>query len=79
MAVNRRRAKICWFGAAWLSVIALILVLAGVSVNAGRHWSTEAFVLVILSGAALVGMAVLMTIAFRNERRDETDRDCAEH
>ncbi len=72
MGIKRKRANVCWFGAAWLSVIGLGLVLAAVDLNAGQHWSTVACVLVVLAGAALLGMAVLMSIAFRSERRDES-------
>ena len=74
MDVRRRRARVCWFCAAWLSVIGLILMLAAVEVNAGRQLPLLASVLVILGGTALIGMAVFMSIAFRNERGDEGDR-----
>ena len=74
MDVRRISASVCWFAAAWLTVLAFVLVLTGFIVTPGEHWSTAGFVLAILAGAALVAIGVLMSIAFRNERRDGANR-----
>lgn len=74
MDVKRVCAGVCWFVAACLTVLAFILVLAGIIVNEGEHWSSTGFVLAILAGTALVVMGVLMSIAFRGEHRNDTDR-----
>lgn len=74
MDVKRLCTGVCWFGAACLTVLALVLVLAGIIVNAGEHWSTAGFVLAILAGTALAVMGALISLGFRSERRDDTDR-----
>jgi hypothetical protein len=74
MDVKRLCAGVCWFAAACLTVLALVLVLAGIIVNAGEHWSTAGFVLAILAGTALVLMGALMSLGFRSEHHDDTDR-----
>jgi membrane protein implicated in regulation of membrane protease activity len=69
--MKRMCSGVCWFAAACLSVVAFILVLAGIALNAGVHWSPTGFVLTLLAGAAFVVMVALMATAFRNERRDD--------
>ena len=74
MNMKRLCTGACWFAAACLTVLALVLVLAGIIVNAGEHWSTAGFVLAILAGIALTVMIVLMAIGFHSEHRHDTDR-----
>lgn len=63
---------LCWFGAACLAVGGFVLVLAGIVASADTQWSPAGLLLLILAGTALVGMAVLMAVAFRVEGRNRT-------
>ncbi|HSQ03529.1 MAG TPA: hypothetical protein VLN59_05820 [Burkholderiales bacterium] len=66
------RSGLCWCAAACLTVGAFVLVLAGIMASADTQWSPAGLVLIILAGVALVGMVMLMSLAFRVEQHDGT-------
>jgi membrane protein implicated in regulation of membrane protease activity len=73
MDTKRICSGLCWCLAACLTVGAFVLVLAGITASAGAAWSSTGLVLIILAGAALAGMVMLMSAAFRAERDEGSD------
>jgi hypothetical protein len=66
----RIRSGLCWFGATFLAVGALRLVLSAMEISAGVGWSLPGYLRLAGAGAALVAMLALMSLAFRIERKD---------
>ncbi len=69
MDTTRARSGLCWFGATLLAVTAVLLVLSAMEVSAGVGWSSPGYGRLVLAGTALIAMAVLMSLAFKIERR----------
>ncbi|HEV7802190.1 MAG TPA: hypothetical protein VGP15_14030 [Burkholderiales bacterium] len=71
MDFKRIAPGLCWFAATCLGLLAFGLALVSITIRAGYLWTPEGLALVVLSGTALVLMAVLIAVAFRMERRQE--------
>lgn len=69
MSDARIRSGFCWFGATFLAVAALRLVLSAMEVSAGVGWSLPGYMRLVGAGAALAAMLALMSLAFRIERK----------